>query len=333
METIPFKKSDLKILLLHNQYNDMQKLENIGHELGLNITCILNDKKSTIKKKITTELDNYDIVIINNSTNINFINEYLEKNKNSLKLFLRYKYQDYYSFYRTSYGSNIILERFYSNMPTDIISFNILNSNDKISNIFKAIITSSLNIYNDNFRKIEDLNFKSYQEYDEAFKLFEKKELLEEESYLKLHKEFIEMSNLILLYLNYKKQGYIKSELEDLNISYDENGNINIKNTYQNNIYGILILDKLYQEFNVREFSLQMYTEDNKLLFDKRLAIYTDAYKLTTKTPPKPNIEEQLIIKDIISKVNNILTPILEEAVVHKSKIEKENNEKLKRKK
>ena len=324
------KKSDLKILLLHNKPNLIKKLENINNELGLNVTYIFNNKES-LKKKV--KLTDYDIVILNEN-NSNFMPEYLEKNKNKFKLLINYEYQDYYSFYRSTYGTNIKLNCLFSDNKEENISFNILNDKDKIINIFRAILTSSINIYNRKLKElynkeINDLDLKPYQEYNDEFKIVEKRELLKEEENLKLHKEFIEMTNLIFLYLYYKKRGYILNDLKGLKIGYDENGNIFIKNIGN---YKIL-LDKEYKDYNIREFILNTYSNEGKLLINKKLAIYTDVYQKTNQTPPKPNMEEQLIIKEIMAKINETLTPILEEAVVYKSKIEKENKEKLKRKK
>lgn len=324
------KKSDLKILLFYNKPNLIKKLESINNDLGLNVTYIFNNKES-LKKKI--KLTDYDIVILNEN-NINFMNEYLEKNKNKFKMLINYEYQDYYSFYRSTYGTNIKLNCLFSDRKEENISFNILNDKDKIINIFRAILTSSLNIYNNKLKElynkeIKDLDLKTYQEYNDEFKIVEKRELLKKEENLKFHKEFMEITNLIFLYLYNKKRGYILNDLKKLNIGYDENGNIFIENIGN---YKIL-LDKEYKDYNIRTFILQTYSNEGKLLINKKLAIYTDVYQKTNQTPPKPNMEEQIIIKEIMTKINETLTPILEEAVVYKSKIEKENKEKLKRKK
>ena len=346
---LPTKKSDLKILFLN--YFDIKKYEeSLAKSLGLNIT-FKDDNNFSLGKNVKRHLGDYDIIIgsTNYSDNLLGMNkESTEQCKDTgrdLTLLVTYDKYDYHGMggeikLKYRFGGNLALdsERHQKEFrvlrkPVDFMEEEEIYKKDYEEDIayIIGILSAAVNIYNDALEKnkknkIQDLDLKTIEEFDEEYQTVEKNEEERKKTALLPIRNFDDMRYKITSYLDYKNKGFIKELPEGLIITNGKDG-IRVENIYDGRIFSIVSFPKNDKKKNLRIFEIQTLSNKGKLSPKETIGLYTRKYETLESIPNRPNEQQEKALVALYKKVDYELTPLNDKA--WNQKIELKNNKRL----
>ncbi len=325
---LPNKKEDIKILYLRNYYNASDYANNIAKKLELNVD-FKKDDNNGIKNYIAKCMGDYDIIIADNiysSQILNFKKEALEQCKEKgrdLALFLTYENNEtYYS----DENGNLVFGKLGNELKLKYIlidklskdndikenNFCVINGNNPDKNIMKAIIESAVNFYNDELKKInnvgiKDINFKTFDEYDNEYNVVKANEDERINSILKPIRDINDMLSIVHNYLTYKK--WLDEEDNNYKITLREDGLITIEEiTYGKPVAILTLIDKYTDTF--RDFIFSYEDENNSIKDKKRYGFYTSKHDDELFAPEKPDECTLKRLNEFEEKINEILRPL-----------------------
>ena len=152
-------------------------------------------------------------------------------------------------------------------------------------------------------------------DYNKTFseKVEEDKERLEQE--LEDINQFEQFENTIFTYLKYRREGLIKREGKDFQISEEQNG-ISIEQKQSGRTISRIVLSKKKRKEYIKVFSLSSI-----LLEERILGLYPSEYQKEC-FPNRPNEEERKLLFQMIKKVDSIIKP-MNEKIEAKQKIKR----------
>lgn len=322
---LPSKKQDIKIFCLRG-YIDFNHVISASKSLGLNVTFI---EDSDSKKYIDRHMGDYDIIIASDSYSSKILNlkkEAIEQCKETgrkLALFMTYESSGAYYCDENgdwSFGKfgqelklkHILIDESLKDNDIKENSFYVINGNDADKNIMKAIIESTVNIYNDELKRIngvgiKDIDFKTSDEYDKEYKVVLDNENKRIENILKPIKNINNMLSTVHNYLAYKK--WLDKEDNNFKINKREDGLITIEEIVCGKpVARLTLIDKNSDTFRDFIFS---YEDENHSIKDKiRYGFYTSKHNGELCMPEKPDEYTLKRLNDFKEKIDRILKPL-----------------------
>lgn len=335
---LPTKKSDLKILYLDPVCKYFDRISEIASELGLNVD-FKDDTNSSLGKYVKSNLGKYDIIIATQQYSRNLLNmnhESTEQCKDTGKeLTLLVTYDNLYWGVDTdlayciklkyAYGGNYAPDSEYHSNEIKILKLPEIKAKDeywtkyeqKYSQI-KSILEASVNFYNQALIQrskptISDLDFKTAEEinqdYINAYNNKEKKK----EAELAPIRQFDNIRNSIISYLDYRNNGLIDQIPEGIKI-IEGKDSIRVENVYQNRTLCAIVFPKTCQHNNLRIFEIQTLSKKGSLSSPQTIGVYTSEYDNLENIPNRPDEKQESALISIEKKINVALKPLNEKA-------------------
>ena len=182
----------------------------------------------------------------------------------------------------------------------------------------KVTLEQAVNLYNNELQKtgknsIEDVTFKTSDEYKEEYDKKEQEKKEEQEKELEPIYNYKKLYCQISNYLYFKSKNLVPKDLPGLKIIEEENG-IKIINLYQGKPLCAITMSKGYPKDNLNIFTIEKRTKKGTLGSPTMVGIYTKSKEKTPNIPRRPNEEEQRVLSSIMKKVDYVIEPLNENA-------------------
>lgn len=350
----PKKKEDIKILFLESSSVVSEATPKIFQNLGLNVE-IRRDNNYGIERNVRESLGEYDIVMATRlfSSKLAFLDqESTEQCKDTgrkLTLLLTYDNQAIYHCNEEgkndSFGDKILLNYVFggelaSNLKNGTKKYCAIRSEDarvygvettsdylnSLLTCMKCSLEEAVHIYNEALKELgeptlENLDFKTEEEYNQEYIAFEnehdqekERRKKEREEALKPIRAFDNLERKVRNYLLYKEKHLVPSYLKDLRITASDSG-VLVEILVNNQVFGALCFSYNRRDDNLRVFDIR--TQNNKgtkLSNFETVGVYTKYNEDREGIPKRLNESQEKTFMAICKRVDFVLTPINEEA-------------------
>ena len=336
---LPKKKEEIKILYL-DAISINPHAKEIAEELGLNVT-FKEDNNFAIRNHIRQHLGEYDIIIASQSYSRNLPEMNIESTEQckdtgrDLVLLLTYESrpipkmieEEYDSLgigtectLRYSFGGRLATESTKKYFQFPVLRKETIKDKRKEDDKseIKVTLEQAVNLYNNELQKtgknsIEDVTFKTSDEYKEEYDKKEQEKKEEQEKELEPIYNYKKLYCQISNYLYFKSKNLVPKDLPGLKIIEEENG-IKIINLYQGKPLCAITMSKGYPKDNLNIFTIEKRTKKGTLGSPTMVGIYTKSKEKTPNIPRRPNEEEQRVLSSIMKKVDYVIEPLNENA-------------------
>lgn len=366
----PKKKEDIKILFLESSSVVSEATPKMFQSLGLNVE-IKEDNNHGIQRNARESLGDYDIILATSQFSSKLVyldQESTEQCKDTgrkLTLLLTYDNKEMYHCNEEgkndSFGDEVILNYAFggelaSNLKNgakkyctirseDAKNYGVETTSDYLNSLLtcmKCSLEEAVNIYNEALKELgeptlENLDFKTEEEYSQEYIALENEHNQEKERRKKEREEALEpirvfdtLERKVRNYLLYKEKHLVPSYLKDLRITARQSG-VLVEILVNGQVFGALCFSNKKRDGNLRVFDIRTQNNKGTKLSDfETVGVYTKYFEDIEGIPKRLSESQEKTFRAICKRVDFVLTPINEEA---KSKyLETQNSRQLVRK-